>query len=72
MHAGANSPVAVGGAVLAGLPVLQEDVGGAVRGGAGAELGEVALSERLTTHRTCRPQLRRDGGGLTFKPSLKH
>ncbi len=59
VQAGTHSSVAEGGFVLAGFSVLQEDVGGAVRGGAGAELGEVAFSERLATHRTRRSQLRR-------------
>lgn len=55
--------MAEGGSALAGFSVLQEDVGGAVRGGASAELREVALAERLATHQTRRPQLRQKGGG---------
>ena len=61
MHAGADTSVAVGGAVLTGLPVLQEDIGGTVGGGARAELGQVAFSERLSTHRARHPQLEREG-----------
>ena len=65
LEAGAHSAVAAGGAFLAGLPVLQEDVGRAVGGAAGAVLREVALSERLPTHPATRTQLedpRREGG----------
>lgn len=58
VHAGTDASVAEGGFVLAGFSVLQEDVGRAVRGGAGAELREVALSERLATHGARRTQLR--------------
>lgn len=57
VHVGADSSVAVGGAVLAGLSVLQEDIGGAVGGGACAVLGQVALSERLAAHGARRAQL---------------
>lgn len=80
-HAGADAFVAVGGAVLTGFSVLQEDVGGAVGRGARAELGEVAFPERLATHGTRRLQLRREDGygdgaagasvpywGLTLQP----
>lgn len=57
VHAGADSSIAVGGALLTGFPVLQKYIGGTVGGGACAVLREVTFPERLTTHRTRRSQL---------------
>lgn len=45
VHVGADASVAVRGAVLAELAVLQEDVGGAVGGGACTELRQVAVTQ---------------------------
>lgn len=50
VEAGADTAVAVGGAFLTGLAVLQEHVGGAVGRGTGAVLWEVTLPQGLPTH----------------------
>lgn len=61
VHVGADASVAVRGAVLAELAVLQEDVGGAVGGGACTKLGQVAVTQWLAAHGARRPQLRQTG-----------
>lgn len=50
IHVGTDASETVGGAALAGFSVLEEDIGGAVRGGACAELGEVTFTKRLAAH----------------------
>lgn len=64
VHAGTDSSVAVGGAILTRLSVLQEDIGGTVGRGSCAKLGQITLSERLATHGARRSQLRRGVGSL--------
>lgn len=54
----ADAVVAVAVHVVAGVPVVQVDVGGAVGVGAGAELGQVAGVARLPAGRARRLQLR--------------
>lgn len=55
----ADAVVAVAIDVVAGVAIVQVDVGGAVWAGAGAELGEIAGVTGLTARSSCRLQLRR-------------
>lgn len=50
------------------LAVLQEDVGGAEGGGAGAELGQVALTQQLAAQPARRSQLGGAGAGSEAGP----
>lgn len=57
IHVGTDSSETEGGAAPAGFSILEKDIGGAVRGGACAELGEVTFTKRLPTHRARQTQL---------------
>lgn len=53
----ADAIVTVAAHVVAGVAVMQVDVGGAVRAGAGAELRQIARVAGFTAGRACQLQL---------------